>query len=83
MTLLQFKQRVFYLFCRITTTVACNMDLTKYPMDKQTCTLQLESCKHFLQMIKRAKAKYGGRLSVGGLLLDLLDEADEKSFHFT
>uniref|UniRef100_A0A8C9SKQ5 Gamma-aminobutyric acid receptor subunit pi n=1 Tax=Scleropages formosus TaxID=113540 RepID=A0A8C9SKQ5_SCLFO len=24
-------------------TVACNMDLTKYPMDKQTCTLQLES----------------------------------------
>jgi len=31
--------------CRITTTVACNMDLTKYPMDKQTCTLQLESCK--------------------------------------
>ncbi|XP_069596385.1 gamma-aminobutyric acid receptor subunit pi-like isoform X1 [Ranitomeya imitator] len=28
---------------RITTTVACNMDLTKYPMDKQTCKLQLES----------------------------------------
>ncbi|KAM8971930.1 gamma-aminobutyric acid receptor subunit pi-like [Pelodytes ibericus] len=28
---------------RITTTVACNMDLTKYPMDKQICTLQLES----------------------------------------
>lgn len=35
------------LFLRITTTVACNMDLTKYPMDKQTCTLQLESCKDF------------------------------------
>ncbi|KAM6950994.1 gamma-aminobutyric acid type A receptor subunit zeta [Aplochiton taeniatus] len=28
---------------RITTTVACSMDLTKYPMDTQTCTLQLES----------------------------------------
>uniref|UniRef100_A0A8C4YK36 Gamma-aminobutyric acid receptor subunit pi n=1 Tax=Gopherus evgoodei TaxID=1825980 RepID=A0A8C4YK36_9SAUR len=28
---------------RITATVACNMDLTKCPMDKQTCTLQLES----------------------------------------
>uniref|UniRef100_UPI00358FFD8E gamma-aminobutyric acid receptor subunit pi-like n=1 Tax=Myxine glutinosa TaxID=7769 RepID=UPI00358FFD8E len=28
---------------RITATVACNMDLTKYPMDKQTCSLQLES----------------------------------------
>ncbi|KTF83287.1 hypothetical protein cypCar_00027597 [Cyprinus carpio] len=31
---------------RITTTVACNMDLTKYPMDRQTCTLQLESCNY-------------------------------------
>ncbi|NWT13101.1 GBRP protein, partial [Vireo altiloquus] len=28
---------------RITTTVACNMDLSKYPMDRQTCQLQLES----------------------------------------
>ncbi|KAM9695034.1 gamma-aminobutyric acid receptor subunit pi [Trichechus inunguis] len=28
---------------RITTTVGCNMDLSKYPMDTQTCKLQLES----------------------------------------
>ncbi|XP_033367323.1 gamma-aminobutyric acid receptor subunit pi isoform X2 [Parus major] len=28
---------------RITTTVACNMDLSKYPMDTQTCQLQLAS----------------------------------------
>ncbi|XP_006906572.2 gamma-aminobutyric acid receptor subunit pi [Pteropus alecto] len=28
---------------RITTTIACNMDLSKYPMDTQTCQLQLES----------------------------------------
>ncbi|XP_060113943.1 gamma-aminobutyric acid receptor subunit pi [Heteronotia binoei] len=28
---------------RITTTVACNMDLSKYPLDTQTCKLQLES----------------------------------------
>ncbi|XP_077169063.1 gamma-aminobutyric acid receptor subunit pi [Paroedura picta] len=28
---------------RITTTVACNMDLSKYPLDMQTCRLQLES----------------------------------------
>ncbi|ERE69505.1 gamma-aminobutyric acid receptor subunit pi [Cricetulus griseus] len=28
---------------RITTTVTCNMDLSKYPMDTQTCKLQLES----------------------------------------
>lgn len=44
-----------FLFLRITTTVACNMDLTKYPMDKQTCTLQLESCKDTLCLIKRAE----------------------------
>ncbi|KAM3867273.1 gamma-aminobutyric acid receptor subunit pi [Diretmus argenteus] len=34
---------------RITATVACNMDLTKYPMDKQLCTLQLESWGYNLQ----------------------------------
>ncbi|XP_008428648.1 gamma-aminobutyric acid receptor subunit pi-like [Poecilia reticulata] len=38
---------------RITTTVACNMDLTKYPMDKQTCTLQLESCKDSSLFVKK------------------------------
>lgn len=38
---------------RITTTVACNMDLTKYPMDKQTCTLQLESCKDTSYPVKK------------------------------
>lgn len=31
--------------CSITATIACNMDLTKYPMDRQVCTLQLESCE--------------------------------------
>lgn len=30
---------------RITSTVACDMDLTKYPMDEQECMLDLESCK--------------------------------------
>ncbi|XP_066506032.1 gamma-aminobutyric acid receptor subunit pi [Hoplias malabaricus] len=34
---------------RITATIACNMDLTKYPMDKQVCTLQLESWGYNLQ----------------------------------
>lgn len=36
------------MFCaasRITSTVACDMDLTKYPMDEQECRLDLESCK--------------------------------------
>lgn len=30
---------------RITSTVACDMDLTKYPMDEQECMLDLESCE--------------------------------------
>lgn len=34
------------LYFRITTTVTCNMDLSKYPMDTQTCKLQLESCEY-------------------------------------
>uniref|UniRef100_A0A3Q1GWN2 Gamma-aminobutyric acid receptor subunit pi n=1 Tax=Acanthochromis polyacanthus TaxID=80966 RepID=A0A3Q1GWN2_9TELE len=34
---------------RITATIACNMDLTKYPMDKQVCTLQLESWGYNVQ----------------------------------
>uniref|UniRef100_A0A2K6SUH9 Gamma-aminobutyric acid type A receptor subunit delta n=1 Tax=Saimiri boliviensis boliviensis TaxID=39432 RepID=A0A2K6SUH9_SAIBB len=29
---------------RITSTVACDMDLAKYPMDEQECMLDLESC---------------------------------------
>lgn len=36
-----------YMLCaasRITSTVACDMDLTKYPMDEQECRLDLESC---------------------------------------
>nr|XP_006002506.1 PREDICTED: gamma-aminobutyric acid receptor subunit pi [Latimeria chalumnae] len=34
---------------RITATIACNMDLTKYPMDRQVCTLQLESWGYNIQ----------------------------------
>lgn len=30
---------------RITSTVACDMDLAKYPMDEQECMLHLESCE--------------------------------------
>lgn len=29
----------------ITSTVACDMDLAKYPMDEQECVLELESCE--------------------------------------
>lgn len=38
---------VFVCFCvtRITTTAACMMDLRRYPLDEQNCTLEIESCK--------------------------------------
>nr|KAF6346565.1 gamma-aminobutyric acid type A receptor subunit beta2 [Pipistrellus kuhlii] len=32
---------------RITTTAACMMDLRRYPLDEQNCTLEIESCKFF------------------------------------
>ncbi|KAL1263710.1 hypothetical protein QQF64_006449, partial [Cirrhinus molitorella] len=50
---------------RITTTVACNMDLTKYPMDKQTCTLQLESWGYNINDVMFYWAR--GNESVSGL----------------
>ncbi|KAG1963054.1 gamma-aminobutyric acid receptor subunit pi [Pimephales promelas] len=50
---------------RITTTVACNMDLTKYPMDKQTCTLQLESWGYNVNDVMFNWAR--GNESVSGL----------------
>lgn len=35
---------------RITTTAACMMDLRRYPLDEQNCTLEIESCK--FRMVK-------------------------------
>ncbi|KAG7251516.1 hypothetical protein CRUP_015919 [Coryphaenoides rupestris] len=29
----------------ITTTAACMMDLRRYPLDEQNCTLEIESCE--------------------------------------
>ncbi|XP_068199302.1 gamma-aminobutyric acid receptor subunit rho-2-like isoform X1 [Antennarius striatus] len=29
---------------RVTVTAACNMDFSRFPLDSQTCTLELESC---------------------------------------
>ncbi|KAF7253198.1 Gamma-aminobutyric acid receptor subunit beta-3 [Varanus komodoensis] len=31
---------------RITTTAACMMDLRRYPLDEQNCTLEIESCAY-------------------------------------
>lgn len=35
---------LFFAF-RITTTAACMMDLRRYPLDEQNCTLEIESCE--------------------------------------
>lgn len=37
-------------FPRVTVTAACNMDFSRFPLDSQTCTLELESCKCSLGM---------------------------------
>uniref|UniRef100_A0A3B5ABZ5 Gamma-aminobutyric acid type A receptor beta2 subunit n=1 Tax=Stegastes partitus TaxID=144197 RepID=A0A3B5ABZ5_9TELE len=41
---------------RITTTAACMMDLRRYPLDEQNCTLEIESCKRALEHIPRTHA---------------------------
>lgn len=46
-----FLRWILYFFiplcvCRITTTAACMMDLRRYPLDEQNCTLEIESCKY-------------------------------------
>lgn len=37
------------LFSRLTLTLSCPMDLKNFPMDSQTCTMQLESCELIVQ----------------------------------
>lgn len=36
---------VFSSPCRLTLILSCPMDLKNFPMDVQTCTMQLESCE--------------------------------------
>jgi len=31
---------------RLTVTASCSMDLTFFPMDRQICSLEIESCKY-------------------------------------
>lgn len=31
---------------RVGLTLSCVMDLSKYPLDSQTCPIQIESCKY-------------------------------------
>ena len=36
---------LLFLFSRLTLVLSCPMDLKNFPMDSQTCTMQLESCE--------------------------------------
>lgn len=59
------KFYIVYLFCisvtqvlitpytlnRVTVTAMCNMDLSHFPLDTQTCSLEIESCESKHNMI--------------------------------
>nr|XP_046262076.1 gamma-aminobutyric acid receptor subunit pi [Scatophagus argus] len=64
---------------RITATIACNMDLTKYPMDRQVCTLQLESWGYNLQDVVFYWTR--GNDSVRGLDTLRLAQYSVESYH--
>jgi hypothetical protein len=34
-----------YILCRLTITASCPMDLQYFPMDRQLCTIEIESCE--------------------------------------
>ena len=40
---------------RVTTDLACQMNLKRYPMDTQNCSLEIESCE--LNQVPRQKFK--------------------------
>lgn len=44
-------QSLCLIFPRITTTAACMMDLRRYPLDEQNCTLEIESCEYLLPFL--------------------------------
>ncbi|XP_030621410.1 gamma-aminobutyric acid receptor subunit pi [Chanos chanos] len=64
---------------RITATIACNMDLTKYPMDRQVCLLQLESWGYNLQDVVFYWTR--GNDSVKGLDTLRLAQYSVESYH--
>lgn len=40
-----------YTLNRVTVTAMCNMDLSHFPLDTQTCSLEIESCESKHNMI--------------------------------
>lgn len=75
--------------CRITTTAACMMDLRRYPLDEQNCTLEIESCKYrssrqtgahtHTQPRNRPAQQWKGRRQVDKTASKMLRKTDEIS----
>ena len=42
---------VFFFYYRLTISAICDVNLRKYPLDTQTCNLQIESCNYELFLI--------------------------------
>lgn len=54
-----------HLSCRLTLILSCPMDLKNFPMDVQTCTMQLESCEFCLLFFPRfLRGRWPKRASV-------------------
>ena len=49
MTIMTVSGYVIFTFSRLTMTVACSMNLYKFPMDDQQCSFKMESCKYFFK----------------------------------
>ncbi|KAJ8298286.1 hypothetical protein KUTeg_024817 [Tegillarca granosa] len=51
---------MYILFNRISGTYGCPMSLMKYPLDKQKCILEMESCKYCKNMVTVLRHCYSG-----------------------
>ena len=62
---------------RFTTTLACMMDLHYYPLDRQNCTVEIESCKclsFFLLEAVRHKGIFADGYTISDVVMYWRDE---------